>query len=220
MLRRYMVAGSMAPSLAIQGALVFSGVLSARLLGPDLRGNLTLAILLPGVVAAVASLSFANAIAYFTARDRVAAPNLLATSLVLAVPIIIAAELAHLVLFWLLFGGDETEVRAAALPSLLVAPALIVLALAAAHLQGMRRFRAMNTLRVAPYVLYGTGVTACYLLEARSLSIVIWTYSLSFGIVALLSLITLRRAMAMADRSTRLPSRRSNFGIRCARVRG
>ena len=206
----------MAPSLAIQGSLVFSGVLSARLLGPSLRGDLTLATLLPGIVAVVACLGLPNAIVFFTARNRVAAPNLLARSLWLAAPMIILAEVAHLVLFWFLFGGDRPDVRAAVWPSLLVAPALILQLVLASYLQGIGQYGAMNSLRVAPYVLYAIGVAACYLLEARSLSLVIWSYTLAYGTVAIVSVLIMRRTVVKADRNATVTSRRSilGFGVR------
>jgi O-antigen/teichoic acid export membrane protein len=199
--------------LAIQGSLVFSGVLSARLLGPDLRGNLALATLLPGVVGWVASLSLANAIVYFSARDRAAAPNLLATTLPVATLLTVLAGLVHALLFWILFGGDDPDIRTAALPTLLVAPALVVQLLATAHLQGVARYDAMNALRVAPYVLYGLGVTACYLFGIRSLNLVVWSYVIAYGIVAIVSVAIIRGVVGMVDHTTSVPPRRTILGF-------
>ena len=199
--RRHQVFISIAPSLAIQGSLVFSGVLSARLLGPELRGYLTLAALLPGVVAAVAYVGLANALAYFTAREPASAPNLLASSLRLGVPMAAGALVANILLFGLLFRDDQPGILAATLPSILVAPALVIQVIAAAHLQGLGRYHAMNIVRVAPYALYAAGVTVCYVLQVPSLSRVIWAYTLAYGTVAIASIVVMRHSLARVDRS-------------------
>ena len=199
MRRRDQAANSVVPSLLIQVALVASGVLSARLLGPELRGHLAFALLLPGVVAVFVSLGMPNALAYFTARDRNAARILLVNSLKVAVPMVLIAELAHFALFVVLFAHEGEDVRAAALPTLLVAPALLMQMLAIAHLQGAGRYGAMNTLRVGPYILYAAAVAACYVLGARSLSIIIWSYAFAQIVIAVLSLGVMRGIVSNAD---------------------
>jgi O-antigen/teichoic acid export membrane protein len=218
--RRSQAAFTMGPTLVVQGSLVFSGVLSARLLGPDLRGYLTVATLLPGVVAAVASLGLQNTLAYYTARDRVTAPNLLATAFGIAIPLAVSAFLVNVVLFWLFFRDDPPDILGAALPTLLVAPALIIQLLVAAHLQGVARYTAMNAIRVTPYVLYAAGIVGCILLQARSLSLVVWAYTLAYGVVAVVSLIVMCRTFAIADWSAAPASLGTmlRFGARGAAV--
>jgi O-antigen/teichoic acid export membrane protein len=212
-LRRYQAATSIAPSLAIQASLVVSGVLSARLLGPDFRGHLALATLLPGVVAVVALLGLPNAVVYFTARDRQGARGVVASSLVVAVPMILIAELAHLALFWLLFAGDTGGIRAAVSPTLLIVPALVIHFLAVAHLQGTSRYHAMNVLRVAPFFLYAAGVAVCFALRARSLELVVWSYALAYAIIAIASFAILRRTLSTLDTTVARTSPRALLGF-------
>jgi enterobacterial common antigen flippase len=197
----------------MQASLVVSGVLSARLLGPDLRGHLALATLLPGVVAIVASLGLPNAVVYFTARDRQGARDVLASSLLVAVPMILIAELAHLALFWLLFAGDSGSIPTAVSPTLLIVPALVIHFLAVAHLQGTSRYYAMNLLRVAPLFLYAAGVAVCFALGAKSLGLVVWSYTLAYAIVAIASVAILRRTLSSSDMTVTRTSPRALLGF-------
>src|SRR4051812_30853910 len=77
MLSRLRTKGSIARALggavfaggALQGALLASGILAARLLGPDDRGHLAVLVLIPSLIAQLGGLGLPLAVTHFVARD-------------------------------------------------------------------------------------------------------------------------------------------------------
>src|SRR5688572_7701167 len=74
--------GSLGAGGAGQAALVVSGILAARALGPENRGHLALLTLVPWVVCQLGLLGVPNAVTYYVARDHRAAPAIMRTTLV------------------------------------------------------------------------------------------------------------------------------------------
>jgi O-antigen/teichoic acid export membrane protein len=87
-------------SIGIMAMNIIGGILTARLLGPVGKGELTAVMIWPGVLAAVGSLGLAEAIVYFASRETESRINAI-------VPIgVIAAAIQTIILFliglWLL----------------------------------------------------------------------------------------------------------------------
>lgn len=166
------VAGSLAAALHSQAALVVTGVLSARALGPEYRGYLALVVFLPAVLAQVAPLGLPQAVTYFTARNDRATYGIVRTVFPVAVVQVGVASLVHLALLPLFFHDAPRAVWSAALLGLLATPASSAQNYGLAVLQGQRRFVAFNSLRVVPVSVYALGVLSLFLLGAATLQAV------------------------------------------------
>jgi O-antigen/teichoic acid export membrane protein len=169
--------GSVAAGVASQGALVISGILSARMLGPTDRGYLALIILIPSTIAQVGSLGISLATTYFIARQpRSAAavvkvvrrPALVQTTVLTA---------THAIVVAFLIAGKPSSFTLAALVSLGSVPASYALEYGLAILQGAQRFRLFNFLRILPSVAY-SGILVVLVLSSSGSLTIIFTASL------------------------------------------
>lgn len=163
------LSGSLVAGGLSQAALVVSGVLVARVLGPEDRGYMALVFLVPSLLALVGSLGIPLASTYFVARspesDRAIATKLL-------VPACLQAALAVLLTlgaFLTVLSGQPARVISAGLVATAFVPALLAQTYGLALLQGQRRFRAFNVLRVTPPALYSLGVLGAFLTGFHSL---------------------------------------------------
>ncbi len=77
---RHAYLSTMAGSTAIQAAGIVTGILSARLLGPEGRGLLVLVILIPGLAVSFGNLSLPFATAYLISKDRERAREISSTA--------------------------------------------------------------------------------------------------------------------------------------------
>jgi O-antigen/teichoic acid export membrane protein len=136
-------------ALAVVGLL--TGMLAARLLGAEGRGELAAAQAWPLFLANLGSFGVTDAIAYFGARSPVRARAVLATGLMLTVPFVLVALAAGAWLLPRVLSDQTMDVRQVATVSLLLVP-LLILSTAPSHaLRGVGRYRAWNVLRlVAP----------------------------------------------------------------------
>jgi O-antigen/teichoic acid export membrane protein len=141
-----------------QGALVVSGVLVARALGPTDRGYLALLFLLPIVLQQVGTIGLPMATTYFIARDPteerhvrrlIAFPSVAQCALMIVVQAIV---------LWALVRDEPSAVRDAAIVSLAVLAGSLADVYGKAILQGQRRYAAFNVLWNATVVLYMLGV--------------------------------------------------------------
>ncbi len=152
------LAGSMLTGVLGQAVLVVSGVLVARMLGPENRGHLALIVFLPVVLAQVVHLGLPQAMTYYVARIRESARGVAHGILPPAVSQAAVAGGLHLLLLPVFFAGSSGTVWAAAAMRAVVAPAGLAQQYGLALLQGQRRFRAFNVLRVLPPSMYSASV--------------------------------------------------------------
>lgn len=135
-------------SLAIQVLNVVTGVLLARALGPEGRGELVAVVLWPSVVAALGSLGVSEAVTFHAARGTLGLGALVGTTVALT-----AAQSALLVgigavaIPLALSSHDPTVVDTAYLYLAFVPLNLLTLGLLGV-LNGLHRFRAFHTLRL------------------------------------------------------------------------
>ena len=137
-----------------------SGILTARLLGPEARGHLALAIVLPTVLVVVGTLGFPSALAYFVARGGNSVHlgrDVVAFAVVLAL-LLTGAEAVLIVVF---FGHQPPALFSAVVPTIFVTPLMVFQTMVVAVHQGRSDFAAMNLTRVIPIASWGVGV--CFL---------------------------------------------------------
>ena len=144
-------------ALSLVGLL--TGMLSARLLGAEGRGQLAAAQAWPLFLATLGSFGLTESIAYFVARFPSRARSALATGLLLAVPFTLAAVLAGMWLLPLMLRGQSMEVQQVATQCLVLVPLLTLSAAPSQALRGVGRYRAWNVLRlVTPLIWLATLV--------------------------------------------------------------
>jgi O-antigen/teichoic acid export membrane protein len=141
-----------ASTAAANGALsvigLVTGMLAARLLGAEGRGQLAAAQAWPLFLATLGSFGLTEAIAYFVARSPSRARTALATGLMLALPFTLAAVVAGVWLLPRVLPRQTAEVQQAAMMCLLLVP-LLTFSTAASHaLRGVGRYKAWNVLRL------------------------------------------------------------------------
>jgi len=133
-------------TLAVCGLL--TGMLAARLLGVEGRGQLAAAQAWPLFLANMGSFGLSEAIAYFGARTPSRARATLATGLLLAVPFIVVAVVAGAWLLPWLMRGQTIEVQQVATLCLVLVPLLMLSSAPSQALRGVGRYRAWNVLRL------------------------------------------------------------------------
>lgn len=131
-----------------QGALVITGVLLARQLGPQQRGYAALLMLWPVLVTQIGEFGLPNAAAYFIAREPRSFQQILRHVRFLAnrqLPILVACHVAILAVFLV---GKPPTVLGPALLTIVSVPAMMAADYGLAMLQGQQRFRSLNLLRL------------------------------------------------------------------------
>ncbi len=159
----------MLAAMVSQGALLVSGVLVARMLGPEDRGYLALVAFLPLVLVQVIHFGLPQAVTYYVARDRECARDVAQRILMPALAQAAVAGALHLLLLPLFFTGSSRTVWAAAVMCTAVGPAALAQQYGLALLQGQRRFQAFNVLRVLPASMYSASVLLLLLVGGQSL---------------------------------------------------
>lgn len=187
--------GSVITGLGGQLAVVVSGIVAARMLGPENRGYLALLILIPTALSQLGSLGLPLAVTYEFSRDerlgRGALRNLWRTATGIALTLVVA----HMAILVALMATHELDVRTAAAITLLIIPADSAQLYGLAILQGRRDFRAFNVLRLLPAVAYSALAVVAFLLQAGSLPQFALWFTGSYLAVAALTLTTaLRRS--------------------------
>jgi len=183
--RHYLSTVAANASILLLGVL--SGVLAARLLGPEARGELAVIILWPSaVVYILGSLGLHDAATYFAARhpERLNAVFTVLQVLGLAQTVVFGA-LAYFLLPWVL-AGHRPEVIALTRLFLLFLPAgfnsLYLLKL----LQGRMLLRQYNLARVFVAAWYAALLVALYFLGRVSLPWIVGGQLVGYGLAALL----------------------------------
>lgn len=207
--------GSVVTGLGGQFALVVSGILTARLLGPEDRGNLALLILIPIAISQLGSLGVPLAVTYEFSKDAEVArgalrnirrPVLLWTALLV---------LLHAAIVMTLTSGRDANVRSAALFTLLIVPADTALQYGLAILQGRRDFRGFNLLRLLPAVAYSAFAVFGFVSDTRSLpQFALWYAGTYIAVAAITLTIAVRRAPLRIDPAAPPASAMLRFGMR------
>jgi O-antigen/teichoic acid export membrane protein len=149
---------SAAATLAILAFTALGGVISARYLLPTGKGQLTAVILWPTFLALLGSLGLAEAVTYFTARQRGDSRDILSTALVLALGAAAVVVTGGYFLLPILLSKHDAETLTSARVFLLYVPVSLAATVMMAALQGNLRLGAYNALRTMVQVLTVAGM--------------------------------------------------------------
>ena len=163
------ILGSLAASFFSQGALVVTGVLVARTLGPEDRGYLALIVLVPIILVQVGTLGLPLATTYYIAGDRRRERAVLRTIRTPAIAQVVVLVVIQAVVLWLLVSDDPDRVKEAALVSLAVLAGSLADIYGKAILQGQRRYAASQPHVERDLAFYLVGVVASSSLSTADL---------------------------------------------------
>ena len=149
---------SFGTSIAIHGLNVVTGVLLARSLGPQGRGELAAVMLWPGILAAVGSVGVVEAITYHTARANASISTLLGTSISLCLVQSGVLVVSGIVLVSFVLTRYEPPTRHAAYLFLAYIPLYLLAMYLMAILNGMRRYSRFHGLRLLVIVTSAAGL--------------------------------------------------------------
>jgi len=189
--------GSLAASLFSQGALVVTGVLVARTLGPEDRGYLALVFLVPVILMQVGTFGLPLATTYYIAGDRTRERAVLRTIRKPVIAQIVVLTIIQGFVIWLLVADDPDNVQKAAVVSLAVLTGSLVDIYGKAILQGQRRYAAHNVMWNGSATFYLVGVVALVAFDEADLV----TISVAW-VLASLAAGALTLSAALARRAT------------------
>ena len=152
------VFGSLASAAFGQVALVVTGVLAARALGPADRGYLALVILIPAVLQGVGNLGLPRAVTYFIASNPAQSRSIVN---VIRRPVVIQAislTILQAAILAVIVAVEPPDVRWAAVAVLPLLAANLAETYGKAILLGQQRYLAFNIVRNVGLTLYLVGL--------------------------------------------------------------
>lgn len=205
----------MVTAFAFQAVLVVSGVLVARLLGVEDRGHLALLVLIPTVLSQLGGLGLPLAATFHIARAPGTAGAVMRSLSAPALAQAAALTSVHALVLLAVLPGEGSAVQLAGALSLGLVPGLLAYEYGQAFLQGQRRFRAFNVLRLLPQALYSLAVLALFLLGVDSLPVVVSAWALSVGVLGVVAAVIAVRGTPEATADPPPGRRRMlGFGLR------
>jgi O-antigen/teichoic acid export membrane protein len=211
----FALVGSIATGLAGQFAVIVSGIIAARMLGPENRGNLALLLLIPIALSQLGNLGLPLAIAYELSRDSEVGRGALANVARPAFLLVAGMVLVHAAILVLLFRDQNVEVQLAAVISLLIIPADSAQLYGLAILQGRHDFAKFNIARLLPAIAYSLLALLALARNSGSLPEFALWFAASYLVVGVATLaVALRRSSP--KHVARAPSARTvlRFGLR------
>lgn len=156
------IVSSFTATALIQASNIGSGILLARFLLPEGRGELAAVILWPSVVGAIGIIGLHEAVAFHAARRPREAGGILRAGLALGFGLsLLLMPLAALLADWV-FADARPEVREAAFLYVLFIPLHFIASIAVGMFQGALRFAEWNLLRVLMHVAYALLIPLFY----------------------------------------------------------
>jgi O-antigen/teichoic acid export membrane protein len=142
-----------AANIAIAGMGFCTGILAARMLGPNGRGQLAAIQTTPSVIATFAMIGMPEALVYFSARETSEAGRYLGTAVTLSLVSSLPAMILAYFAMPLLVHAQGSSIVYYARLYLLIAPLYATAGMLLHPLRGTSEFRAWNVLRTAVPVL-------------------------------------------------------------------
>jgi O-antigen/teichoic acid export membrane protein len=181
---------SIGTAFVLQGALIVSGVIAARLLGAENRGFLALLVLYPAVLGVMGTLGIPASVTYHIAKSPEASRSVIRK---LGAPLgLVTAGLVliHMTIVLVLRNHDAGEIRMAALITLVATPAVVLQSFGMAIIQGLQKFLLYNVLRALQLVAYSAALVGLAVLQESNLALVAgsWTFSMVLGAAVVLFL--------------------------------
>lgn len=148
------ITGTVATGVASQVAVMASGIVAARVLGPEDRGHFALLTLLPTIVPVIVSLGVPLALTYEIARSPTQARSIARVCRPVVLSQLACLVVAQAAVMLILFGSSERLLLAAAITGS-AAPGILVQSYALSVMQGLHAFREFNAWRIYGPAAYG-----------------------------------------------------------------
>lgn len=191
-----------------QVVLLFSGVLVARLLGAEDRGQLALLALAPSLLAQVGTLGVPSAVTYYVALDTSVARAIARRIALLALVQSMVLAIINGAIAALLFAQSPPSVRIAAFATIVVIPGMILQQYGLAIMQGQGRFGAFNALRLSTGFSYAVAVGAFAAVGQGALLQIAYAWAAAYlGIGVLIGALVVR-SLSGLDAGHSCPSQR------------
>jgi O-antigen/teichoic acid export membrane protein/O-antigen ligase len=192
--------GSLGAALIAQLVLVVSGIIIARLFGPDGRGQIALLAVVTGVISAVVPLGLNVGIAFVLSgspKSAVAILRISAGIVILQFLIGIALGVGAIAIV-----GQSVVSGALVYATVsVVIISLLMQAYALSVLQGLHRFKLFNIMRVIPAVSYSTFIGIVAISGVHRLEAVLIAWSISSALSAAAMAISACRCMGDMEES-------------------
>lgn len=193
---------SIGTSIASQGALLVTGIVSARALGVEDRGHLAFILLVSQIVAVFGTLGLPIAVTYFIAPDETM-PRRTAWRLRKFFPFqIVTVTAVHAVLLVALFASSRDAIKVAAAISLITSGSQVAQTYGLGVLQGLRQFRWFNVLRLLAPATYAVLAALAWVLGGRNLVDMTIAYTAAYVFAGAATVIVASRFFLPVDRRT------------------
>ncbi|MEA2370663.1 MAG: hypothetical protein QOH12_1057 [Solirubrobacteraceae bacterium] len=196
-------------SVISSGGILFlgiaTGVLLARELGPDLRGALAAALLVPSLVAPLGVIGLVEAISFFVARRSAPDGELLGSALALTIASSVVVTGASAGLVALVVGGQSPGTLTSAYLFLVSLPFTMVTLVLAGYVNGHHRFAWTQTLRVSVVLIAAGGLFIAAVfghLDVRTAVLVYLAANLFTGALAIMMVKSLLNEPLTVKRAT------------------
>jgi O-antigen/teichoic acid export membrane protein len=205
--------------VGLQGALFVSGIIAARILGPEDRGYFALLFVIPSVIAQLGGLGFSLAASYYIARDPDSAGNLIRRLWKYAAFQIALLSIVNALVLLLYARNQPERVEISVLVSLVSMPATLTLDYALAVLQGKRQFRQFNIARLVSNSSFSALLIPVFVFGAGSLVLLTLLNTITTVFAAVVASAWVFRSLrdpAISTSGDELPSPRTvaSFGLR------
>jgi O-antigen/teichoic acid export membrane protein len=160
-------ASTLTAQLVLLGLGTFTGVASARLLGPQGRGELAALILWPSVLVMLFSMGINQAIVFQVGQNRESISEVWTATILIGIVQSLCVVLVGLVVVPVALHRYSPEARHLALVFLLSTPFLMFSGYPANLLQGRLDFPSFNLIRTIAPLLYALGLLVLLLGKAR-----------------------------------------------------
>ena len=150
-------AQTLGATIVAQALTLMSGVIAARALGVDGRGQLALLWLLPLILAQLGGIGLPQATTYFVARDPKNTAGIVRISLSLVMKLALLVSIAYAAGLALLSDPSRSFSTLDGALSVSLIPCLLFQGIGPATLLGLSNYTSFNVARIAPAALYAVG---------------------------------------------------------------
>jgi O-antigen/teichoic acid export membrane protein len=155
-------------SVLIHLVNIATGVLAARLLGPEGRGELAVVFLWPSLLAGMGMLGLHEAVAYAGAARTLSPRRIFGSSLVMGALLAVPLVLIGFAAFPLAYGDFRPEVLDIGLLYLAFVPLNLLTMFPTSLLQGTMQLKSWNLLRVQVHAVYLLALLVLWAMDAVS----------------------------------------------------
>lgn len=205
---------SVAGNVLTLGLTVFTGVVTARLLGPDGRGQVAAIIAWAMIVQILSSLGFKEALAYLQAKDPDCAPRLLGTTFLLVLGLGTMGVVVSQLLLPVAFGDQAAEVVRVARVFVLMALPIMAHEAMYCLANGHQRFIVATWALIAQPFVLAVGLAVLWGSGRLGVATVLAAQAVSYAVVAAAMATYLARLGGLGPPSARLGRAALRYGVR------